>query len=63
MPERIAGFIDGRFPNSFPRSAWECRLRRSASSSFEHRRTKTTRSVEDGIPTEDRGNEDSEALE
>jgi hypothetical protein len=36
--------------NSFPRSAWECPLRRSAS-------VFGPRSGRDGIPTEDRGNE------
>ena len=38
--------------NSFPRSAWECRLGRSASPRA--RPDQTTRSVADGIPTEDR---------
>ncbi len=45
-----------RFPSSFPRSAWECRPRRSASSGS-GRVEGGTRSVQDGIPTEDRGNE------
>ena len=42
---------------SFPRSAWECRLRRSASGD-QRRATRRTQSVPDGIPTEDRGNEE-----
>ncbi len=65
--------------SSFPCSAWECRLRRSASSFDSHcvlvggkratirgsptRHSQTTRSVEDGIPTEDRGNEVSRTLD
>ncbi len=42
---------------SFPRGAWECRPGRSRVRIGGPR--KTTRSVEDGIPTEDRGNESS----
>jgi hypothetical protein len=34
--------------HSFPRSPWECRLRRSASLNL---RPKRTQSVKDGIPT------------
>ena len=47
--------ISGIQHNSFPRSAWECRPGRSASPRA--RPDRTTRSVEEGIPTEDRGNE------
>ena len=43
-------------PPSFPRSAWECPLRRSASSGSPGQ-TEGTRSVPDGIPTRERGNE------
>jgi hypothetical protein len=64
LPEGEGGEVagDGRraaqrhgFPSdSLPRSPWECRLRRSASHECRRQRT---RSVPDGIPTEDRGNE------
>ena len=43
---------------SFPRSAWEGRPGRAASAAERDAR-RATRSVEDGIPTEDRGNEGS----
>jgi hypothetical protein len=38
--------------------AWECGLGRSASSSISVAGLKTTRSFAEGIPTEDRGNEE-----
>ena len=54
----LALYMDVHVPMSylFPRSAWEYRPERSAfipNSSVKP----ATRSVEDGIPTEDRGNE------
>jgi hypothetical protein len=43
--------------SSFPRSAWECSAEGGLCVLRGPNVGRTTRSVEDGIPTEDRGNE------